>query len=106
MWVVRADGKGIPIRRPSAEGPIEAHDRDQKPKANRKKMAVVGAGYTIDPLVRTPEEVAASRFRDPDEAAPHTERPEPQQKRLGASLPQDPDGELISATDATFAWLA
>jgi hypothetical protein len=35
--VVSADGKGIPIRRPSAEVPIEAHDRDQKPKTNRKK---------------------------------------------------------------------
>jgi len=49
---------------------------------------------------------SASLVRDPDEAAPHTERPEPQQKRLGASLPQDPDGELISATDATFASVA
>jgi hypothetical protein len=103
---VSADGKGIPIRRPSAEVPIEAHDRDQKPKANRKKMAVVGAVYTIDPFVRTPEEVAASLFRDPDEEAPHTERPEPQHKRLWASLPQDQDGELISATDETLAWLA
>jgi hypothetical protein len=104
--VVSADGKGIPIRRPSAEVPIEAHDRDPKPKTNRKKMAVVGAVYTIDPFVRRPEEVAASLFRDPDEATPYTERPEPRHKRLWASLPQDQDGELISATDETFAWLA
>jgi hypothetical protein len=106
LCVVSADGKGIPIRRPSAEVPIEAHDRDPKPKTNRKKMAVVGAVYTIDPFVRTPEEVAASLFRDPDEAAPYAERPEPQYKRLWASLPQDQDGELISATDETFGWLA
>lgn len=106
LCVVSADGKGIPIRRPTPEVPIEAHDRDQKPKTNRKKMAVVGAVYTIDPFVRTPEEVAASLFRDPDEAAPLAERPEPQHKRLWASLPQDQDGEIISATDETFAWLA
>src|SRR5919106_1419736 len=100
LCVVSADGKGLPLRRPSPEVPIEAHDRDQTPKTNRKKMAVVGAVYTIDPFVRTPEEVAASLFRDPDEAAPDAARPEPQHKHLWASLPQEnQDGELISATD-------
>lgn len=43
LCVVSADGKGIPIRRSTSEVPIEAHDRDQKPKTNRKKMAVVGS---------------------------------------------------------------
>jgi hypothetical protein len=86
--------------------PIEAHDRDQKPKTNRKKMAVVGVVYTIDPFVRTPEEIVDSLFHDPDEDRPSAKRPEPQQKRLWASLPQDQDGELVSATDETFGWLA
>jgi hypothetical protein len=106
LCVVSADGKGIPLRRPSPEVPIEAHDRDQAPKTNRKKMAVVGVVYTIDPFVRTPEEVADSLFRDPDEEGPRGKRPEPQHKRLWASLPQDPDGEPVSATDETFGWLA
>jgi hypothetical protein len=106
LCVVSADGKGIPIRRPSAEVPIAAHDRDQKPKPNRKKMAVVGAVYSIDPFVRTPEAVAASLFRDPEETVSDAARPEPQHKRLWASLPQDQDGEIISATDETFARLA
>ena len=106
LCVVSADGKGIPIRRSTSEVPIEAHDRDQKPKTNRKKMAVVGTVYTIDPFVRTPEEVAASLFRDPNDATPCAKRPEPQHKRLWASLPQDQDGDLISATDETFGWLA
>jgi hypothetical protein len=86
--------------------PIEAHDRDQAPKTNRKKMAVVGVVYTIDPFVRTPEEVADSLFRDPDDEAPRVKRPEPQHKRLWASLPQDQGGESVSATDETFGWLA
>lgn len=106
LCVVSADGKGIPIRRPTPEVPIEAHDRDQQPKTNRKKMAMVGTVYTIDPFVRTPEEVAASLFRDPDDVTPSAKRPEPQHKRLWASLPQDQDGDLISATDETFGWLA
>jgi hypothetical protein len=69
-------------------------------------MAVVGAVYSIDPFVRTPEAVAASLFRDPEETVPDAARPEPQHKRLWASLPQDQDGEIISATDETFARLA
>ncbi len=106
LCVVSADGKGIPLRRPSPEVPIEAHDRDQAPNTNRKKMAVVGVVYTIDPFVRTPEEIADSLFRDPDKEAPSAKRPEPQHKRLWASLPQDQDGEPVSATDETFGWLA
>lgn len=68
LCVVSADGKGVPIRRPTGEVPIEAHDRDPKPKTNRKKMAVVGAVYTIDPFVRTPEAIVESLFRSADEA--------------------------------------
>ena len=104
--VVSADGKGIPLRRPAAEAPIHAHDRDQAPKANRKKMAVVGTVYTIDPFVRSPEEVTASLFRDPADTLPPVARPEPQHKRLWASLPHDQDGASVSATDETFGWLA
>ena len=106
LCVVSADGKGVPIRRPTPEVPIEAHDRDPKPKTNRKKMAVVGVVYTIDPFVRTPEEIVDSLFRDPDDEPLSLKRPEPQHKRLWASLPQDQDGELISAIDETFGWLA
>ena len=106
LCVVSADGKGIPIRCPAPEAPIQAHDRDQAPKANRKKMAVVGTVYTIDPFVRSPEEVAAALFRDPADAPPPVERPEPQHKRLWASLPHAQDGDSVSATDETFGWLA
>src|SRR5688572_23433245 len=61
---VSADGKGVPMRRHAPEVPIAAHDRDPKPKTNRKKMAVVGAVYTMDPFVRTPEESVDSLVRD------------------------------------------
>jgi hypothetical protein len=69
-------------------------------------MAVVGVVYTIDPFVRTPEEIVDSLFHDPDDEPLSLKRPEPQHKRLWASLPQDQDGELISAIDETFGWLA
>src|SRR5262249_38896969 len=72
----------------------------------RKKMAVVGTVYTIDPFVRTPEEVVASLCRSPDDDPLPSERPVPKQKRLWASLPQEQDGEEVSATEVTFHWLA
>jgi hypothetical protein len=106
LCVVSADGKGIPIRRPVSTAPIHAHDREQAPKTGRKKMAVVGAVYTIDPFVRSPEEVAASLFRDPGDDPLLAERPLPQHKRLWASLPQDQDGAVVSATEETLGGLA
>ncbi len=106
LCVVSADGKGIPMRRPSAEAPIQGHDPEPEAKTNRKKMAVVGTVYTIDPFVRTPEEVAESLFRSPDDGPLPAERPVPQHKRLWASLPQEQDGQEVSATEETFGWLA
>jgi len=106
LCVVSADGKGIPIRRATPEAPIQGHDPEQEAKTNRKKMAVVGTVYTIDPFVRMPEEVVASLFRSPDDNPLPSERPVPKHKRLWASLPQEQDGEEVSATEATFHWLA
>src|SRR6266480_7347060 len=84
LCVVSADGKGIPIRRATPEAPIQGHDPEQEAKTNRKKMAVVGTVYTIDPFVRTPEEVVASLFRSPDDDPLPSERPMPKHKRLWA----------------------
>jgi len=105
LCVVSADGKGIPMRRPAAEIPMQAHDREAAPKAHRKKMAVVGTVYTIDPFVRTPQEVAESLFRRPDADPLPSARPVPQHKRLWASLPHERDDQVASATEETFGWL-
>jgi len=106
MCVVSADGKGIPIQRVPPEASIQGHDPQQEAKTNRKKMAVVGTVYTLDPLVRTPEEVVESLFRLPEDHRPAAERPVPQHKRLWASLPHEQDGREVSATEQTFGWLA
>jgi hypothetical protein len=69
-------------------------------------MAVVGTVYTIDPFVRTPEEVATSLFQSSPDAPPPSERPVPKHKRLWASLPHPQDDHEVSATETTFGWLA
>ena len=66
ILVVTADCKGVPLVR-SALPPVEATEtslpalanqrRGKGEKANKKKMAAVGAVYTIDPFVRTADEV-------------------------------------------------
>ena len=91
ILVVTADCKGVPLVR-SALPPDGATDtplpklakkrRGKGEKANKKKMAAVGAVYTIDPFVRTADEVIDEIMRK--KAA--RRRPEPVHKRVRAEL--------------------
>ena len=63
--VLSADGKGVPLRKPADAPAIAAHDHSRGPKPDRKKMAVLGVAYPIDPHARTPLAVVAALFRDP-----------------------------------------
>jgi hypothetical protein len=103
ILVVTADCKGVPLVR-SALSPDEAvepslpalanqhHGKGEK--ANKKRMAAVGAVYTIDPFVRTTDEVIDEVMRK--KAAKH--RPLPVHKRARA--------ELVVGKVALFLWLA
>jgi hypothetical protein len=64
VMVAQADGKGIVMRRPADEPPILGH-RTRGQKANRRRMAIVGAVYSVGRAVRTPADVVASLFRAP-----------------------------------------
>ena len=67
ILVVTADCKGVPLVRSALPPEQETTDtplpklatkrRGKGEKANKKKMAAVGAVYTIDPFVRTADEV-------------------------------------------------
>lgn len=107
LIVTSADGKGIPIRRGADVPPIQDHDRKKGPKPHRKKQAIVGTVYTIDPYPRTPEAVVESLFREPDTVLPDAPpRPHPCHKRVRASLNREADGEEIRALPEVFAWMA
>jgi hypothetical protein len=103
LLVVTADCKGVPLVRqalpPDKETetplPAPAHPRRGKgEKANKKKMAAVGAVYTIQPFARTADDVIDEVMRK--EA--RQQRPRPQQKRVRA--------ELLVGKVALFLWLA
>jgi len=98
LLVATSDCKGVPMCRPKAETPTPAHRRKKGEKANKKQMACVGAVYTIDPFVRTADDIL-------DEVMRHqrgTQRPTPQHKRLWAELTREIDGEVRHAKDAVF----
>jgi hypothetical protein len=112
--VLSADGKGVPLRKPADAPAIAAHDHARGPKPDRKKMAVLGAAYQIEPHVRTPLAVVETLFRDPATPAPADRtaprRPVPQQKRVCAVLPVAAAVAAALApprpADVIFPWLA
>jgi hypothetical protein len=109
LLVVAADCKGVPLVRKAVQEPDEppggaasgghrrssgGHRRGKGEKANTKRMAAVGAVYTIKPFVRTADEVIDEVMRK--EA--RQRRPSPQNKRVRA--------ELLVGKVALFLWLA
>lgn len=101
LMVVAADGKGVPMRRDAVHAG-SGHRRHKGQKANTKRMACVGAAYTIEPFPRTVDEVV-------DEALHHvseTRRPVPQHKQVRADLTFEWEHEVFNGKDTLFAWLA
>jgi hypothetical protein len=101
ILVVTADGKGVPMRRPVQENPRRHHRRTKGEKANKKQMACVGAVYSIEPFVRTADDILDEVLRD----RRGDDRPEPVHKHVWAEMSRDLDGEPISAKDAVFGAL-
>jgi hypothetical protein len=105
LMIASADGKGIVMRR-TADDPAPAAHRSKGEKASQKRMAMVASVYTVDRHVRTPEEVVAALFRDArDEDDERPARPQPQNKRVMASLARvDEEGEH-TAVDVVHDWM-
>jgi hypothetical protein len=101
ILVVTADGKGVPMRRPVPPGPQRHHRRTKGEKANKKQMACVGAVYSIEPFVRTADEILDEVLRD----RRGDDRPSPTHKHVWAEMSRDLDGEPLSAKDAIFGAL-
>jgi len=99
--VVTADCKGIVIRGQGTKT-VCGGMRPAGQRANQKRMAAVAAVYTVDPYMRTVDDVVAALFRDPDYEA--EARPNPCHKRVWASLPQE-GPEPRSSIAMVFDWV-
>jgi hypothetical protein len=84
--VVTGDCKGIVIRGQGTKT-VCGGERPAGQRANQKRMAAVASVYTVDPYVRTADQVVAALFRDPDYEPER--RPKPCHKRVWASLPDE-----------------
>lgn len=102
LLVVTEDNKGIPMVRPVEEKPAGAH-RTKGEKANKKQMACIGCVYSVDRHQRTPEQLVATLFRDPDR--PKKQLPQAQNKRYWAELSRELDGEETRGQDLVFQHL-
>lgn len=98
LLVYANDCKGVPMRRPIEERVRRGPRRGKGEKANKKQMACVGAGYSVDRFVRTPDDILNEVFRR--ESAQH--RPQPQNKRLWAEMTQVRVGESLSGRSRVF----
>lgn len=107
ILVESADGKGVPIRHAADASPIQDHQHRPGPKPDRKRMATVGAVYSVDRFVRTPEQVLEALFHDPAKpSADQAARPRPQHKWTYARLDDDPDQpDAVKGQPAVFGWI-
>jgi hypothetical protein len=101
ILVLTGDCKGVPMRRPADEpAPSGRLGPGQKPC--KKQMAAVGGVYTIEPFVRTAEEVVDEVMHEKAQER----RPKPQNKQLRAELTRQIEGKEANGKDAIFKWFA
>lgn len=100
--VATADGKGVPMRRPLEERVRRGPRRVKGEKANKKKMAYVGAVYTIDRFRRTADDVIDELARQQRAV----DRPVPQHKQVWAEMTQLDEGESCTGRERLFIEMA
>ncbi len=108
LLVATADGKGVPLIRDHVKAPPVHGPKPSRP--GNRRMATLACVYSVDPYVRTAEDVLAALFRDePERDAPA--RPRPCHKRLTACFPtmEDAGSEdelLIRGDIQAWTWAA
>ena len=104
LVVLSADCKGVPMRSEDAPADRVPRGRRRKKgeKANRKRMACIGAVYTIEPFVRTADDIVEELLNRSRQSG----RPVPQNKLLRAELTRRIEGIELNGKDEVFAWFA
>lgn len=94
LLVATADGKGVPLIRQDMES-VPVHG-PKPPRPGNRRMTTLACVYSVDPYLRTAEDVVAALFRDPrEEPSLAADRPRPCHKRMTACFPtvEDAGGE-------------
>jgi len=107
LVVCTADGKGVPMRGLAPQTCPGAGSTQKGVRPGTKKMALLGAVYTINPFPRTPQEVLNALFGEPRQAPePASSRPKPCVKRVRACLQRDEADATAPQTRTIFSWMA
>jgi hypothetical protein len=94
ILVDSVDGKGVCMR-----------PRETGGERGKKKMAILGAVYGIEPYVRSPAQVLAALFAEAS-APPNSARPKPLDKHVRACLKRDEADTTALQNEEIFAWIA
>ena len=90
------------MRKPETDGPRRHRRRGKGEKANTKRMACVGAVYSIKPFVRTADDILDEVLRKKRAK----DRPKPQHKHVWAEMIREVEGEPpVTAKDGLFCQL-
>jgi hypothetical protein len=98
LLVMTGDGKGVVMRRPAVDEPRQHPHQDAKVKTGKKQMACVGALYTIDRFVRTPDQVIDELQRQQRAQ----DRPRPCHKHVWAEMTRVVEGETCNGRVTLF----
>jgi hypothetical protein len=105
FMVLTGDGKGVPLVKKDAEQVPVFEEKKERP--GNRRMATLACTYTVDPHVRTAEQVVAALLRDDTvQQPPH--RPKPCFKRyFGCFAEPGHDGvDAVPSAYGAFAWVA
>ena len=105
ILVTTADGKGVPLVKDDAQK-VPAFDKKERP--GNRRMATLGCVYTVDPYVRTPEQIVAALFRDDTVPQPTQDRPEACFKHYRAYFAEEDEeaGQTVASVYPAWAWIA
>ena len=103
ILVATADGKGVPLVKEDAQK-VPAFDKKERP--GNRRMATLGCVYTVDPFVRTAEQVVAALFRD-DTVPQPAKRPEACFKHYRAFFaePVQEGKDALPSAYQTWTWI-
>lgn len=120
LLVIAADGKGVPMRKSQEDrleeelgkkkvvrAPKTDYEKSDKRRGrggrkSRKQMAYLGVVYTVDPFVRTPQDILDEMQR----RERCDDRPVPTNKRFRAEMNDIVGDEISYGQPRLFDWLA
>lgn len=105
LLVLSADGKGV-VMRPEALDSKATAAAHQQGRPGTKRMALIGSVYSVDPYIRTPDQMVSMLFREATDPSLLPKRPLPQHKRVRGALLRNDQGKTVPQSDEIFSWMA